>query len=143
YVVGDTAKVYTTKNGNLGLQFRRISVPTRGVNRLARGMDRSLPARAVRHLQRDLRLASMQRRIYSRFLRLPVDKRTVVFESHMGRQYSDSPRYVYEAMKRKDPTIRAVWSYAEEPDGFPEDAVLVKRNTVRWLYELARARVRV
>src|SRR4029079_18839137 len=34
---------------------------------------------------------------YKAFRRLPVKRGLVVFESHLGKQYSDSPRYIYEA----------------------------------------------
>ncbi len=52
---------------------------------------------------------------YKVFRRLPVQHGLVVFESHMGRQYSDSPRYIYEAavdagLDRLG--LDPVWSYA-------------------------------
>jgi CDP-glycerol glycerophosphotransferase len=94
--------------------------------------------------------AGWQRRLESRrtkvavyrkvFRRLPVRRDTVVFESHMGRSYGDSPKYVYEALRRSGRRHRAVWSYATPtPAGWPDDAVLVRRDSWRYWYELARA----
>jgi CDP-glycerol glycerophosphotransferase len=71
--------------------------------------------------------------------RLPIRPRTVVFESHLGKQYSDNPRYVYEAMTARNLPYRCVWSYRSDPSGFPNQAVLVRRDSWRYYYEIARA----
>ncbi|MER7374604.1 bifunctional glycosyltransferase/CDP-glycerol:glycerophosphate glycerophosphotransferase [Streptomyces lanatus] len=73
------------------------------------------------------------------YLRMPVRKRLVVFESHLGRQYSDSPRAIYEEMRRQGLDFEAVWSYAGRPQGFPADATLVRRWSLPYLKALARA----
>jgi CDP-glycerol glycerophosphotransferase len=73
------------------------------------------------------------------FLRMPVHKRLVVFESHLGRQYSDSPRAIYEEMRRQGLDFEAVWSYTGSPKGFPADATLVRRWSLPYLRALARA----
>ncbi|GGL11092.1 bifunctional glycosyltransferase/CDP-glycerol:glycerophosphate glycerophosphotransferase [Streptomyces flaveus] len=73
------------------------------------------------------------------FSRLPVKKRLVVFESHLGRQYSDSPRAIYEEMRRQGLEFEAVWSYSGSPVGFPSDATLVRRWSLPYLQALARA----
>ncbi|WP_286260033.1 bifunctional glycosyltransferase/CDP-glycerol:glycerophosphate glycerophosphotransferase [Streptomyces graminofaciens] len=73
------------------------------------------------------------------FQRLPVRKRLVVFESHLGKQYSDSPRAIYEEMRRQDLDFEAVWSYTGAPEGFPADATLVRRWSLPYLRALARA----
>lgn len=73
------------------------------------------------------------------YLRMPVQKRLVVFESHLGRQYSDSPRAIYEEMRRQGLDFEAVWSYTGRPQGFPADAKLVRRWSLPYLKALARA----
>lgn len=70
--------------------------------------------------------------------RLPVRTGLVVFESHLGKQYSDNPKYIYRELRRSGRRVRAVWSYAASPEGFPDDARLVKRGS--WSYFLALAR---
>ncbi|MEV6597371.1 CDP-glycerol glycerophosphotransferase family protein [Actinoplanes sp. NPDC051346] len=100
---------------------------------------------AVRGLQRETR-ALLERRttkmaLYENvFTRVPIDKRTVVFESHMGKQFSDSPRAIYEELKRAGVDFRAVWSYAgKHPTGFPAGVKLVRRQSLAYLRELGRA----
>ncbi|WP_408990247.1 bifunctional glycosyltransferase/CDP-glycerol:glycerophosphate glycerophosphotransferase [Streptomyces stelliscabiei] len=73
------------------------------------------------------------------FRRMPPRRRLVVFESHLGRQYSDSPRAIYEEMRRQGLDFEAVWSYTGRPEGFPADATLVRRWSLPYLRALARA----
>lgn len=82
----------------------------------------------------------IKRELYTRVLcRLPVRRGSVVFESHMGGSYSDSPKYIYEALRRSGHRGKAFWSYAKTTGGFPKDATLVKRNSWSYLRALARA----
>jgi CDP-glycerol glycerophosphotransferase len=80
---------------------------------------------------------------YKVFRRLPVTPGLVVFESHMGKQYSDSPRYIYEAAVAAGLDrlgLKPVWSHASRrPDGFPSDVRRVRRESWRYHYDLARA----
>ncbi|MDG4860431.1 bifunctional glycosyltransferase family 2 protein/CDP-glycerol:glycerophosphate glycerophosphotransferase [Streptomyces sp. T-3] len=74
------------------------------------------------------------------FSRLPIKKGLVVFESHLGKQYSDSPKAIYEEMRRQGLEFEAVWSYAgASPKGFPKDATLVRRWSLPYLKALAQA----
>ncbi|CAM5586193.1 hypothetical protein SBADM41S_10176 [Streptomyces badius] len=71
--------------------------------------------------------------------RLPVRRGSVVFESHMGTCYGDSPRALYEEIRRQGLKLHATWSYDPSPAGFPDDARLVRRWSWRYLWALARA----
>jgi CDP-glycerol glycerophosphotransferase len=71
--------------------------------------------------------------------RLPLRPRTVFFESHLGKQYSDNPRYLYEAMVDRSLPYRYVWAYRNDPSKFPDQAVTVRRDSWRYYYEIARA----
>jgi CDP-glycerol glycerophosphotransferase len=73
--------------------------------------------------------------------RLPVRTGTVLFESFEGRQYSDSPRAVYEALRRMHPELDVVWSYSARrgTTGFPKDAKLVQRGSYEYYRVLATA----
>jgi CDP-glycerol glycerophosphotransferase len=79
--------------------------------------------------------------VYNNVLtRLPIRRNTIVFESHLGKQYSDNPKYIYEALRESGAKYTAIWSYATSPSGFPKDAKLVQRGS--WPYYLALARAR-
>ncbi len=97
--------------------------------------------RKARKAQRDLNSGETKLRVYHEvFSKLPVRKGLVVFESHLGKQYSDSPRAIYEEMRRQGVDFEAVWSYdGRKPEGFPKDATLVKRWSWQYLRALAQA----
>ncbi|MCN9240505.1 bifunctional glycosyltransferase family 2 protein/CDP-glycerol:glycerophosphate glycerophosphotransferase [Streptomyces sp. RY43-2] len=97
--------------------------------------------RGLRAVRRDLTSGTRKVQVYHRMLRLlPVRKGTVVFESHLGKQYSDSPRALYEELRRRQTPVTAIWSYAgARPTGFPADAELVRRWSWRYLRALAQA----
>jgi CDP-glycerol glycerophosphotransferase len=78
-------------------------------------------------------------KFYHRVLtRLPIRRDLIVFESNLGKQYADSPKYIYEALRRHHRRYTPVWSYAKSPAGFPSDAKLVRRGS--WSYYVALAR---
>ncbi|MCY7374136.1 MAG: bifunctional glycosyltransferase family 2 protein/CDP-glycerol:glycerophosphate glycerophosphotransferase [Spirochaetaceae bacterium] len=86
---------------------------------------------------------ALKAQAYRLFRRLPVRPGLALFESHMGRQYSDSPRYVYEAAVAAGLDrlgLIPVWSHAKKsPEGFPTDVRRVMREGWRYHYTLARA----
>ncbi|MET9297059.1 bifunctional glycosyltransferase family 2 protein/CDP-glycerol:glycerophosphate glycerophosphotransferase [Streptomyces sp. NPDC003077] len=97
--------------------------------------------RTARKTKRKLNSGETKIRVYHEvFGKLPVRKGLVVFESHLGKQYSDSPKAIYEEMRRQGVKFDAVWSYAGgKPEGFPEDATLVRRWGWQYLRALAQA----
>ncbi|WP_084704264.1 bifunctional glycosyltransferase/CDP-glycerol:glycerophosphate glycerophosphotransferase [Phaeacidiphilus oryzae] len=104
----------------------------RSVTRTARRMDR---------LRKQAGSGDSKIRAYHEvLLKLPVVKGQVVFESHLGKQYSDSPRAIYEELVRRGVPIKPIWSYAgSKPEGFPKDVKLVKRWSWEYLRALAQA----
>jgi CDP-glycerol glycerophosphotransferase len=127
---------------NLALQ----QVPgERGLGRAAARGDR-LARRALASVRwrtnRVVDNPALKKKAYRLFQRLPVKRGVAVFESHMGRHYSDSPKYIFEAAREAGLDrlgLRPVWSYRQSPRGFPADATLVRRESWRYYYALARA----
>lgn len=73
--------------------------------------------------------------------RLPVRSNWVIFESHMGKQYSDSPKYIYEQLMESNMNYKYIWSFQEpETIEMPGPAKKVKRNSLKHLYYLNRAK---
>ena len=100
-------------------------------------LGRTAPARRVRSVVNGRQLKGA---VYRHLLRrLPLRRDTVVFESHLGKQYSDSPKYLYEKLVELGLPYRVVWSYARRPERFPDAAVKVRRDSWRYYYEVARA----
>ncbi|MGR3208443.1 CDP-glycerol glycerophosphotransferase family protein [Bacillus glycinifermentans] len=73
--------------------------------------------------------------------KLPVKKKTVIFESFAGKQYSCNPRAIYEYMKENKPDYDMYWSVNPDyTDIFEEKGIpYIKRFTLKWLFAMARA----
>ncbi|WP_042383307.1 bifunctional glycosyltransferase/CDP-glycerol:glycerophosphate glycerophosphotransferase [Streptacidiphilus melanogenes] len=129
--------VGTAARKGRGLLFDLMSSPA--------GAPLKRSAKRVLQARRDLNDQPNKIRWYHRAMtRMPVKKGLVVFESHLGKQYSDSPRAIYEEMRRRGLKFHAVWSYeGKKPaKGFPgagKDVELVERWSWPYLYALARA----
>ncbi|MBM9507793.1 CDP-glycerol glycerophosphotransferase family protein [Streptomyces sp. KK5PA1] len=146
-LVADTLEVETSAKGHLAF----VQVAQGSVSRRSRaGLDRALQGapgtvaknglRRARGARKYVRSGETKIRVYHEvFSKLPVRKGTVVFESHLGKQYSDSPRAIYEEMRRQGVKFTAIWSYADRPEDFPADATLVKRWSFPYLRALAQA----
>lgn len=146
-LTGDTWQPYITLRDHLALRLEARRRPARIARRLVHYATHFRPARRARLLLRSL--GKRRDRLHARglkasvyrswLLRLPVRKGSVVFESHMGTCYGDSPRAVHEEVRARGLPLRAIWSYAESPEGFPSGARLVRRWSWRYLWALARA----
>ncbi|MDJ0384668.1 bifunctional glycosyltransferase family 2 protein/CDP-glycerol:glycerophosphate glycerophosphotransferase [Streptomyces sp. G-G2] len=147
-LVSDRFEPEMTKKGNLSYVLTAEGAAAVRTQSL---INNAMHGRAAGVLKRGLRKALRARRnigsgeqkvklYHEVFSKLPVKKGTVVFESHMGKQYSDSPKAIYEEMVRQGIAFDAVWSYAgARPTGFPKEATLVKRWSWAYLRALAQA----
>lgn len=74
-------------------------------------------------------------------LKLPIRSNWVLFESHMGKQYSDSPKYIYEEMSKTHRNYKFIWSF-EDPElvEVPGSAIKVKRKGLRHFYYMVRSK---
>jgi CDP-glycerol glycerophosphotransferase len=73
---------------------------------------------------------------------LPADRKLVVFESYLGKQYSCNPRAIYEYLREKHPDYQLYWSidprFAKAFAG--KGLKTVNRFSFQWLFIMARAR---
>ncbi|MFI6694889.1 CDP-glycerol glycerophosphotransferase family protein [Streptomyces sp. NPDC050433] len=145
---GDTWKPYVTVKHHLALQLQARRRPGRLAAAAVHYLTHFRPARKAKRLVKAVRrrfdrlsARSVKTRVYNRLLvRLPVRKGAVVFESHMGKCYGDSPRAIHEELLAQGlHGVRCTWSYATSTDGFPAGARLVRRLSWRYLWSLARA----
>ncbi|MDO5520483.1 MAG: CDP-glycerol:glycerophosphate glycerophosphotransferase [bacterium] len=72
------------------------------------------------------------------FYRCKVKPNYVMFESFLGRGYSDSPKYVYEYLAEKYAgCYKCIWVFRDTKKKLPFKAVKVKRFGLRYAYYLA------
>ncbi|QUW21219.1 bifunctional glycosyltransferase family 2 protein/CDP-glycerol:glycerophosphate glycerophosphotransferase [Sporosarcina sp. Marseille-Q4063] len=84
------------------------------------------------------KLTSYTRKIIKK---LPVRSKWILFESNMGKQYSDNPKYIYKMMSETQNDYKYIWSF-EDPKAIklPRPAVKVKRNSLKHFYYLNRSK---
>ncbi|MED4207624.1 CDP-glycerol glycerophosphotransferase family protein, partial [Neobacillus mesonae] len=70
----------------------------------------------------------------------PVDPKLIVFESGLGKQYADSPRYIYEDIVNRGLDYKKVWIYNQQKRFKDKNTIYVKRLSIQYYYYLARAR---
>jgi CDP-glycerol glycerophosphotransferase len=74
--------------------------------------------------------------------KLPAKKNLVIFESFLGKQYSDNPRAIYEYLSENYAEYQLVWSVDKRfTHNFEHKGlVYVKRFSFKWLFMMARAK---
>jgi CDP-glycerol glycerophosphotransferase len=70
---------------------------------------------------------------------LPADPRSVVFESGVGLQYADSPRYIYEELVRRGNDLTMIWAYTGHIPGRDLNTKVVERLSPAYFYHLGRS----
>jgi len=63
----------------------------------------------------------------------------VLFESHVGRQFSDSPRAIYEELVRRNVDLDLIWSFANPSARSDAPRSYIKRDTMAYAEVVARA----
>jgi CDP-glycerol glycerophosphotransferase len=71
----------------------------------------------------------------------PVKKNLIIFESFLGKQYSDNPRAIYEYLKENHPEYQLLWSVEKgNKQNFLDAGVpFVNRMSIKWLFIMPRA----
>lgn len=70
---------------------------------------------------------------------LPIDKQLILFESGVGKQYSDSPRYIYEEVVERNLPYKKIWVYNKNIRFKDEKTKVIKRLSPQYYYYLARS----
>ncbi|MFD1363689.1 CDP-glycerol glycerophosphotransferase family protein [Lentibacillus salinarum] len=73
--------------------------------------------------------------------KIPVRKNLIMFESFLGKQYSDSPRAIYEYLLEYYPNYKMYWSADRRHLSIFEnkDVKYIRRFSIKWLFLMARS----
>lgn len=137
---------------NLSL-FNRWSLRAIIKNRDDLATQRSRIVKLLRSVERFVQpghrsVTSISRLAYQHlFTKLPVKQRVVFYESFLGRNISDSPKYIYQYLQKNYPgKFKHVWVINPEIMDSPskkKDTIFVKRFGFRYMYYLAVSRYQV
>lgn len=73
---------------------------------------------------------------FHRYLKQPVKENVILFETFMAKNYSDSPKYIYEYIAKNHPEYECVWAINDGAK-IPYGAKTVKRFSFQYAYYLA------
>jgi CDP-glycerol glycerophosphotransferase len=116
---------------------RRARSRNTWLRRLAAG---EIPTAGFRFFRRSKYYFPAMRFMLRTLQRLPADDNLVVFESGVGRQYADSPRYVYEELVARKSPLRKVWAYNGKIHHRDDRTRVVPRLSPSYFWSLGRAR---
>lgn len=71
---------------------------------------------------------------------IPVDKRLILFESGVGKQYGDSPKDIYEEILKQGLDYKKVWVYNKQHTYSDSNTLRIKRLSPQYYFYLLRAR---
>lgn len=77
--------------------------------------------------------------VYSVFRRMPIVRGTALFESHMGKSFSDSPRAISNELSRTHPNVVQTWSFERNSAHHAKEINSVTRGSLSYIYQLARS----
>ncbi|MDF2941402.1 MAG: hypothetical protein K0S01_260 [Herbinix sp.] len=73
------------------------------------------------------------------FLKQPLQENWILFESFFGKNYSDSPKYIYEYLAKNYPgKYKFIWVIDKKNTKIPYRHTKIKRYSIRYYYYLAR-----
>ena len=74
---------------------------------------------------------------------LPLQKKTIVFGSNLGRNYSGNPKAIYENMVEQglDQIYHIVWFFENDNTKIPGKAKIAKYGRFKYLYYMAVAKI--
>ena len=73
---------------------------------------------------------------------MPVDQKIILFESGIGKQFADSPRYIYEEIVKRNLDYKKVWVCNKNVRfSDVENTIRINRLSPSYYYYLARAKV--
>ena len=104
------------------------------------GWRAELPVKLKNRFRRNKRYFDVMRKLFKLYKLAPMDDDLIVFESGLGRQYGDSPRYIYEELIRQGDTRRKVWVYSGRHRFTDPLTTTVKRLSPEYFWYLARAK---
>jgi CDP-glycerol glycerophosphotransferase len=88
-------------------------------------------------------IKELYKKVFHLLGRLPADKKVVVFESFLGKQFSDNPRAIYEYLQHQyRDSYKLYWSVDKRFLHNFQDKNLncIRRFSIKWLWIMPRAR---
>ncbi|OFE14575.1 hypothetical protein BA895_09455 [Humibacillus sp. DSM 29435] len=130
-------RLYATGEGDAAL--RRARVPGRGA-KPAHALHLADRLRSSRRAGNKKRQARARMAAYKAARRLPVDAKAILFDSHMGKQFSDNPRAISDELARRGTGLRLTWDFLSPQRHETGDLAVIRRHTLAYAIAVARSK---
>lgn len=117
-------------------EIEKASLRTSSVH----GWRAELPIKLKSRFRKNKNYFKIMRNLFKLYKLLPVDEEMIVFESGLGKQYADSPRYIYEELLRQGDSRQKIWVYSGTHRFADPNTRAVKRFSLEYFWYLARAK---
>ena len=96
----------------------------------------------LQRVQASKKYKQIVRSIYKNVLtKLPIKNNQIVYESFLGRNMSDSPKYIYQYLEKEyKGKYKHIWVFNEIREDLPKDIKQVKRFSFTHLYYIATSK---
>lgn len=111
----------------------------KGTERIAKKVRRHSSLQTLRRVLTSR--AACKKYLYRKvFTKMKLEENMVIFESFFGRNYSDSPRYIFEYLNEHYPgKYKYIW-ILNKKEKLPYPAKRIKRFTFRYFYYMGKAK---
>lgn len=104
-------------------------------------MEDKLLSKIIIRIRRSKLAVLLLRSFYYIFTKFPTRKKTIFFESFLGKQFSDNPKAIYLYIKEHYPDYQLFWSVdrrlRKKFDGY--NLNILPRFSIKWIIYMARA----
>jgi CDP-glycerol glycerophosphotransferase len=93
-------------------------------------------------IKRSKKVKNLYKNVFKLVGMLPAKRNLIVFESFLGKQYSDNPKAIYDYMRINHPNYEMYWSVDPRYSSIFEGKGLktIRRFSIPWLLKMARAK---
>lgn len=77
---------------------------------------------------------------YPEYMKLPINKRRIMFESMWGKKYSCNPQAIYEYIDKNYPEYECIWAFNDQRMPIKGNGKRVRRNSLKYYYYLATSK---
>jgi CDP-glycerol glycerophosphotransferase len=109
-------------------------------SRLSKLIDPEFGEKVFNRFRRSRFYFPLMRQFYKLITRTAIDEDLIVFESGLGKQYADSPRYIYEELVRRSDPRTKVWIYNGKLPHQDAYTKVVRRLSPEYYWYLAKAK---
>lgn len=96
----------------------------------------------IKNIKQSIIVKIIYKAVFKFFGFFPSNKKMIIFESYLGKQFSCNPRAIYEYINLHYPDYKLYWSIDPRYESafLDKDLNIIHRFSLKWLFKMTRAR---